>query len=226
MARCTDRPLLLPADGLDPFYGFKFIATSTAVPWNSSYASTAHQFVYTTNPDGSLAHTYTWGSNTWGLFSGYWQRDTDSATNTAARTLISTGGGQRIGPDSSLDPFIDQAYQIVKSDPPHLNGDIWPTRSDCQGEAQRLVGIAQDLQKQFMQSRFAYNDQNGNPVYNAPAVPGSSTSGGSISGWIGSLFTSIGDFFSSNQAIAAPGIEPAFGGPHMPAPSLDTIIQP
>lgn len=44
--------------------------------------------------------------------------------------------------------------------------------------------------------------------------------------WIGNLFNNLWDAISNNPAAAAPGIEPAFGEPRTPAPSLDTIRQP
>jgi RHS repeat-associated protein len=171
-------------EGLDAYYGFKIIGTTWAIPWNSSYASTAHQFVYTTNSDGTFAHTYSWGSNEGGLWHGVWLRDHPYA-NAAAQTLIRNGGGQQIGYNSSLDMFIDQAFQLQKGDPAHINGDVsifaGVVRRDCQAESERLIQVATELQTQFLKSRYiGYDSIDHESVYSAPAVKGFDAKGAPI----------------------------------------------
>jgi hypothetical protein len=124
---------------------------------------TAHQFVFTATNDQIT--TYGWGENS--IISGRWQQNTDLDRAAASRGL-NDGWAQydRVG-DSSLDPFVALAYDNLSQEAPHM--EFCPRT--CQGESERLVEAARELQAIFMTSRQVGTDSlNGAPVYDAPAV--------------------------------------------------------
>ena len=84
--------------------------------------------------------------------------------------------------DSSLDPFVSQAYAIVSQEPPHVNGILAWGSNTCQGEARHLIDVARQLQSEFMESRFLEYSDDGSPIYEAPAVSGFDAEGNPIYG--------------------------------------------
>lgn len=162
--------------GLDTYIGARSLSGTYPQPvWSNNFL-TGHQFVFTTNPNGSLAHTYGWGENRWGMFVGYWANGADTHNDTTAATaLIQTYGSQHSNGsawqgNSALDPFIAIAFAQLQSESGHAN--LWAT-SSCRTEAEHLVATAQ-----FLQSRFLFNDNStGAPVFSARAVSGFTADG-------------------------------------------------
>lgn len=113
-------------------------------PWpRSQYDPLSHTFIFTTNPDGSVAHTYSWGNtaNPEG-----WNEDQPEDI-AAANEALKLGGNylNKVG-DSSLDPYVNQAFNNLKqNEPEHPNGII---DNNCKSEATGLTDEAQQLQQQ------------------------------------------------------------------------------
>ncbi|HXR05420.1 MAG TPA: RHS repeat-associated core domain-containing protein [Verrucomicrobiae bacterium] len=111
-------------------------------PWpRSRYDYVSHTFVITTNPDGTLAHTYSWGTD---KNSRGWYEDFDP-DKAAARQALKDGGNylKKIG-DSSLDPFVQQAFNnLNQKQNEHGNGWIV---NNCKSEAKGLESKAKKLQ--------------------------------------------------------------------------------
>ncbi len=162
---CGNNPVnLSDPSGMDTYIGARSLMSDFPQPqWSNNYF-TGHVFVFTTNANGSLAHSYGWGENGSGMFVGRWPGGMDSSLDkVAANALIQNGGASWQG-DSKLDPFIQVAFNQLQSQHGHWNA--WLTYN-CRTEADKLVATAQ-----FLQSRFAGFDSNGGYVYDAPAVSG------------------------------------------------------
>ena len=100
----------------------------------------SHTFVATTNSDGSVNHTYSWGNDA--NLRG-WNLD-QALDHSTAQQALSNGQAQHVG-ESSLDPFAAAAFaQLDKPENEHVN--LFFTRN-CKTEAHNLVGVAK--QKQF-----------------------------------------------------------------------------
>ncbi|MGI8431970.1 MAG: hypothetical protein ACR2MW_06750 [Chthoniobacterales bacterium] len=152
-------------NGTDTYFGNRLIA---GLPnWMPQSPYTTHTFVYTTNANGSLANTYSWGSNGW---NGVWAQNFRTDVR-AANGLIASGGGSWQGP-ASLDRYVQQAYDHVSGNPSHGNG-----LNNCKTEAISLVAIAR-----FLQARgqgLIIGQVSGEPVYfGIPAQ----AAGGSVPG--------------------------------------------
>jgi RHS repeat-associated protein len=117
-------------------------------PWpRSRYNPISHTYIFTTNPDGSLKHTYSWGTdkNPRGWAEDY-QPDRD-----AANQALKDGGNalNKIG-DSSLDKPTDDAFHdLQQNEPQHANGII---NNNCKSEATTLEDKAKDIQQQEQNS--------------------------------------------------------------------------
>lgn len=126
-----------------------------------------HTFTYTTNPDGTLLHTYSWG-NAYDDNSSHWyvdrtedvyaaqtaieQREYYSSWNWFDKMFPNGKGdpfmGDNYGPqvgDDGLNPYIERAHRILSqpgssSDHPNL----WIT-ANCKDEATKLVNLAKFL---------------------------------------------------------------------------------
>ena len=162
--------------GLDTFFGYRYIATSIAT--NAS-AIGYHQFVYTTNPDGSLANTYSWGTNslTCGTWASNYAKDV-----TAASTSIQKGFGSWQG-SAALDPYVNVAYNIASTvDPGHPNL-VGPT---CRAEAASLVSMAQFIQ-QVDKSGGGYLDFTNGPNTYWDATTGLTYVYDSNWNWVGAI---------------------------------------
>lgn len=98
-----------------------------------------HTFVAITNPDGSLAHTYSWGNsaNTRG-----WNID-QALDRKTARQALSEKIAEKVG-SSKLDHYVAQAFGLInKQDNEHRNGIVM---CNCKTEAAGLVNDARSLQ--------------------------------------------------------------------------------
>lgn len=104
-----------------------------------------HRFVFTTNRDGTISHTYSWGNaaNTRG-----WNKDQPEDLLAAQegleqRTAVKEG-------NADLDPFVEKAYhRNVKASKQHDNGG---THDNCKTEAKRLLDKAREIQKKAADS--------------------------------------------------------------------------
>ncbi len=106
-----------------------------------------HTFVVTTNPDGSVNHTYSWGNDAnlrgWNL-----DQPLDLLT---AQQALSRGQAQHVGADS-LDPFIAAAFaQLNKPENEHAN--LFVARN-CKVEAHKLVSTAKQKELEAAISNF------------------------------------------------------------------------
>ena len=102
----------------------------------------SHTFVATTYPDGSVAHTYSWGNDAnlqgWNL-----DQPLDIA---AAQDALLSGVAERVG-DASLDPHVQQAFDYYnKPEYQHLNLLV---AQNCKTESQNLLDRARSLQDLF-----------------------------------------------------------------------------
>jgi RHS repeat-associated protein len=204
-----------PVNGTDPmgtetYFGYRDIGGAHPVPADRWVAKTNHQFVFTAT-NGNVIDTFGWGENP-NPFRGVWTPGS-ADDRTAAAALLRDGGAMLVG-DSSLDPFVSQAYAIVSREPPHVNGILDWGANTCQGEARHLVEVAQQLQTQFLESRLIDYDDDGSPVYSAPAVSGFKSDGSPIyddGGGGGSPFGSL-SYVGAQGGIINVGMLPGGGG--------------
>ena len=109
---------------------------SSASQWNPL----THTFTAVTNPDGSIAHTYSWGNDA--NLKG-WNIDQPLDIKTA-REALANGKAQKVG-DSSLDPFVQKAFdQLNKKRNEHAN---WIVTNNCKTETKNLLDRARQLQR-------------------------------------------------------------------------------
>ena len=125
--------------GLDTFIAnrdFPFLGTHAEPRWMFP----THTFVFTTNPDGTIAHTYSWGSdpNPRG-----WNIDAQQLEIDTAQDALANGWAERVG-DSSLDPYVRVAADgLNHRENEHMNGWL---KNTCKTEADNLVDTAKQLQ--------------------------------------------------------------------------------
>ncbi len=97
-----------------------------------------HTFIVTTNPNGSIANTYSWGNaanlNGWNI-----NQPLDIKT---AKEALTKGLAKKIAP-SFVDPYFKKAYnQLNKKSNEHSNGII---TNNCKTEASKLNELAWKL---------------------------------------------------------------------------------
>jgi hypothetical protein len=111
------------------------VLAATALPrWDLI----SHTFVVTTNPDGSVAHTYSWGNT---ANSSGWNPD-QSEDLLAAAGALTAGLAEYVG-SSALDPFVQQAYgQLNTAGNSHPNYGVI---RNCKIEAHHLLNVAGGL---------------------------------------------------------------------------------
>ncbi len=118
----------------------------------------SHTFVYTTNHDGSIKDTYSWGNAYDEAKKGIWSKNAiedRSATREAIRQrreyeaagwwdriFLPDNFGERVG-DATLDPEIDVMFSAMKEEPRHE----WKLTNNCKNEADRLIERAQAAQR-------------------------------------------------------------------------------
>jgi RHS repeat-associated protein len=93
-----------------------------------------HTFIVTTNPDGSVGATYSWGNDAnlrgWNL-----NQPLDTKT---AEEAIQNGLAEKVD-DSSLDPFVEKAFEDSIGSFEHNNGIVF---NNCKTEANGLIDLA------------------------------------------------------------------------------------
>ena len=98
----------------------------------------SHTFLVTTNPNGSIAHTYSWGNDA--NLKG-WNLDQPLDIKTAKEALAKNLA-EKIG-DASFDPLIKKAFdELNKKENEHANGIIY---GNCKTEANKLIKTAKGL---------------------------------------------------------------------------------
>jgi len=124
--------------GLDTYTINRTMGGGPALPRDFLHTY-SHTYTFTTYPDGSIQHTYSWG-NTANLHG--WNIDQPEDW-TAADEALKKGYAQREG-DASLDPYVDAAYDLLnKKENEHVNLGV--TRN-CKQETQNLLGNARRIQ--------------------------------------------------------------------------------
>jgi RHS repeat-associated protein len=102
----------------------------------------SHTFVFTTNSDGSVDNTYSWGNS---ANPNGWNKN-QLEDLTAAQTAVNFPwwAGTQVGGDD-LDPYIEQAYSLM-IDPifMHPNGVV---ANNCKSEANNLIELAKALKR-------------------------------------------------------------------------------
>lgn len=101
-----------------------------------------HTFLYTTNPDGSLKHTYSWGNVYDENNKGLWRKDRPEDVNAAKQAIKNPNvRGEKVG-DSSLDNYIDDVFNEWRDNPQHPSRHQWRLFFNCKNEATRLMNEA------------------------------------------------------------------------------------
>jgi RHS repeat-associated protein len=128
-----------PVTGIDPFGLDTYIANRDLLIFGDKARSridiVTHTFVVTTNPDGSVKNTYSWGNNA--NLRGWSQNQPEDLA--AAKDAIDNGLGQLVG-DASLDPYINSAFNGLDK-PENEHANLFFARN-CKIEAHKLVNRA------------------------------------------------------------------------------------
>jgi RHS repeat-associated protein len=107
--------------------------------WNTT-PRYSHTFTFTTNPDGTIKHTYSWGNE--GNLKG-WHRDAPEDMAAAKEALEKGLNWNEGGKD--LDPFVEQAFnELHKKENEHVNLLVG---RNCKTEAEKLLDKAKADQK-------------------------------------------------------------------------------
>ena len=133
--------------GLDTYWQNRELGGSTR-KWNRNKLS--HSYVFTTNPDGTLAHTYSWGNtaNTRG-----WNKDQDediAAANEAIRDKATEHRG-----DAELDPFVEMAFwEMNQQEREHP----WRPWNTCKTRGARSPEAPKEILDKYKAAKAAGND--------------------------------------------------------------------
>jgi RHS repeat-associated protein len=122
-------------DGLDTYKQNRELGGNQR---RSNLNPVTHTFLFTTNPDGSLKETYSWGNN---ADTRGWNKDQPEDIK-AANDAIASGNANRVG-GATLDPFIDKAFNDLK-DPKNRHVNMGAVRN-CKSEALNLIQRAKNL---------------------------------------------------------------------------------
>lgn len=101
----------------------------------------SHTFVFTTNKDGSLQHTYSWSNN--GLVRGAWVLDAEADVNAAQMAIVAGVPAEIVG-NIELIQFIDIEFRSLKGISSEMHPNLGVT-SNCKTEAKKLIKGAQQL---------------------------------------------------------------------------------
>ncbi len=131
-----------PVSAIDPFGSDTYtvnrtIGGSSALP---NWDPISHTFTVTTDDDGSVSHTYSWGNSA--NWKG-WNKDQPEDI-AAANQALREGKAQRVG-DSTLDPYIQRSFDVLnKKENEHMNGLVY---YNCKTETTKLINGAKQLQQ-------------------------------------------------------------------------------
>jgi RHS repeat-associated protein len=135
--------------GLDTYQQNRdFDGLGGGVSYQSNFNIGTHSFTFTTNPDGSIAHTYSWGNT--GNDRG-WHIDRTVDRNAAEQAMTLPRFLQNKVGDSTLDPYIQKAFdQLNKKENEHQNLGV---ARNCKWEATNLLHLARQLQKKDQEAQ-------------------------------------------------------------------------
>lgn len=131
-----------PLSYIDPWGLETFVANRDLSAFGNSARPSSdvvtHTFTFSTNPDGSIAHTYSWGNDA--NLKG-WNLNQPIDMSTAAQA-IQQGVAQRVAP-SFMDPYYRKAYdQLNRPENEHSNGVVV---NNCKAETKKLNDLAWKL---------------------------------------------------------------------------------
>ncbi len=127
--------------GLDTYIVNRDLARFGDSPRSRSDPIT-HTFVVTTAPDGSVVHTYSWGTDA--NLRG-WTMDF-ALDRTTAREALTRNLAERVG-SRQLDYFVAAAYrELNRPENEHLNGIV---RRNCKAETTNLINRAYQLSSPY-----------------------------------------------------------------------------
>lgn len=134
----NDNPLrYIDPWGLDTFVANRDLSAFGNSARPSSDVVT-HTFTFSTKPDGSIAHTYSWGNDA--NLRG-WNLDQPIDMSTAAQA-IQKGLAQPVAP-GFMDPYYRKAYgQLNRPENEHSNGVVV---NNCKAETKKLNDLAWKL---------------------------------------------------------------------------------
>lgn len=120
----------------------------------SIYNPITHTFIVTTNADGSIKHTYSWGNDAnlrgWNLDQALDVKTAQEALGNKDAKFIS---------DSGLDPYVHEAFnKINTAENEHVNFVVF---NNCKAEATNLIDEAKKLRDEALKKVDAKN----NPQY-------------------------------------------------------------
>jgi RHS repeat-associated protein len=97
----------------------------------------SHTFIFTTDSNGKLLNTYSWGNNG---FNGTWVKNNPSDTWAASQALYGNIVLNRVG-EANIVNNIDRAFDVLRgiSSEMHFNGFV---TSNCKAEADGLIEMA------------------------------------------------------------------------------------
>jgi RHS repeat-associated protein len=129
--------------GLDTYQQNRdFDSIGGGVHFFSNYFIATHSFTFTTNPDKSIAHNYSWGNTQNGRG---WNLDRPIDIKAAQDALKSGIALNKVG-DSKLDPYVTKAFDAMnKKENEHQNFGV---ARNCKWEATDLLHKAKEFQKQ------------------------------------------------------------------------------
>jgi len=125
--------------GFDTYITNRFLAIWSPMPdavppWDF----VSHTFIFSTNPDGSIAHTYSWGNT---ANPSGWNLD-QSEDIAAAQEALAWEFATKIG-EAFMDPYYNQAFNMLNNvEPTHGNGVV---TNNCKTEATNLSNLATAL---------------------------------------------------------------------------------
>jgi len=103
----------------------------------ANYNPVSHSFVFTTNPDGTLKHAYSWGNE--GAF-GTWHIDEPLDITAANQALKNPKGLRKRGCDA-MDSYVDQVFRDWQYDLNHMHWNL-VIANNCKIEARKMLNEA------------------------------------------------------------------------------------
>lgn len=103
----------------------------------------SHTFTYTTNADGTLHHTYSWGN---AAGTNDWHMDQPEDIAAAKAAIARTNKDAWWEGDSGFDPYVQQAYNLISVDPAYHHRN-WVVYKNCKFETKWLIKKAKAMGK-------------------------------------------------------------------------------
>ena len=101
----------------------------------SNFNPLSHTFTFTTNPNGTLAHTYTWRNI--GATNGGWFEDEYNDRSAALQALSSGNYLDRVGGPEMV-PFVRSSFDYLSN---YQHANQW-LLYNCKQEANNLITVA------------------------------------------------------------------------------------